>query len=343
MKALVLERPGEIPEFVLEERNIPELGPSDLLIEVAACGICYHDILVMQGVLRRGVKNRVVLGHEISGTVSDIGDKVTGFAVGDKVVSIFTEPCGYCKYCLSDMEQRCENGRGIGHRIDGGFAEKVVLDQNALVKISSTADLIKASIYGCPIGVAYNAIVDVALLKAGERVLVTGAGGGLGVHSIQIAKAIGANVFAITTSPEKYENISSLGVDELIVSEDELDFSDIVMALSEDKGMDVVIENVAGQTFLKSFRSLSQFGRMVIVGAVDASKIDLSPAELIFRDAHLMGTGGCTRRQLFEIANMVEQGQIEPVVSRTYGLADVLQAYNAMRNKETFGRIALTP
>ena len=343
MKALVLERPGEIPEFVLEERGIPALGTSDVLVDVAACGICYHDILVMQGVLRRGVKDRVVLGHEISGIVANIGENVTAFEIGDHVVSILTEPCGNCKYCVSGMEQRCENGRGIGHSIDGGFAEQVLLDQNALVKISSTADLIKASIYGCPIGVAYNAIVDVGSLKPEEKVLITGAGGGLGVHSIQIARAIGANVFAITTSPEKYENISALGADELIVSEDGLDFSDIVMALSEDKGMDLVVENVAGQTFLKSFRSLSQFGRMVILGAVDASKIDLSPAELIFRDAHLMGTGGCTKRQLSEIANMVEKSAIEPIISRTYGFDEVLEAYKAMRGKQTFGRIALTP
>tara|TARA_B100000029_G_C17291057_1_gene857015 strand:- start:104 stop:829 length:726 start_codon:yes stop_codon:yes gene_type:complete len=241
------------------------------------------------------------------------------------------------------MEQRCENGRGIGHRIDGGFAENVVLNQNALVKIDRNADLIQASIYGCPIGVAYNAIVEVALLKSGEKILITGAGGGLGVHSIQIAKAVGADVFAVTTSPDKYDRISNLGVDQLILSEPELDFSEIVMALSEDKGMDVVVENVAGQTFLKSFKSLSQFGRMVIVGAIDESKIDLSPAELIFRDAHLMGTGGCTRRQLSEIANMVKQGRIEPIISKAYELGEVLDAYKSMRNKETFGRIALIP
>jgi D-arabinose 1-dehydrogenase-like Zn-dependent alcohol dehydrogenase len=343
MKALVLEKPGELPEFSLENRDIPALGSKDVLVKVEACGICYHDILVMQGVLRRGVKDRVVLGHEISGTVSDIGSDVSSFKTGDKVVSIFTEPCGYCKYCIEDMEQRCVNGKGIGHRIDGGFAEYVKLHQNALVEISQDADLKAACIYGCPIGVAYNAINDVAKLKPGETVLITGAGGGLGVHSVQIAKAIGANVLAITTSYEKVDRITELGADDVILSDEELDFSDVAMALTSDEGVNVVIENVAGLTFGKSFRSLSQFGRMVIVGAIGPLNIDLNPAELIFRDAHLIGTGGCTRKQLKTIANMVQTNQIRPVVSRTFKLEDVLDAYKSMRNKETFGRIALTP
>ena len=99
----------------------------DVLVKVHACGLCYHDVLVMQGVLRRGVKERVVLGHEISGTVAQVGDSVEGFKVGDPVASIFTEPCGYCDQCRRGMEQRCANGRGIGHRIDGGLAEFVKL------------------------------------------------------------------------------------------------------------------------------------------------------------------------------------------------------------------------
>ena len=229
------------------------MDAKDVLVKVHACGLCYHDVLVMQGVLRRGVKERVVLGHEISGTVAQVGDSVEGFKVGDPVASIFTEPCGYCDQCRRGMEQRCANGRGIGHRIDGGLAEFVKLHENALVTLSEGTDLDGASLYSCPIGVAYNAIKDVAGLQAGERALVTGAGGGLGVHSIQIAKAIGASVFAVTTSPEKMDRLSEVGADEVLLVDD-LDFSELGDGYERRRGR----ERSGGERGRSDFQQLLQ-------------------------------------------------------------------------------------
>ena len=342
MKALVLAEAGETPKFRIEDRELPALGSGDVLVKVNACGICYHDVLVMQGILRRGVKENVVLGHEISGTVAQLGSNVVDFQVGEPVASIFTEPCTECKYCLQGMEQRCANGRGIGHRIDGGFAEYVKLDQNALVSLSSDIDLDQACILGCPIAVAYNAIKDVAKLQAGEKVLVTGAGGGLGVHSIQIAHSLGATVFAVTSSSEKIDLLNDLGVDEVLLNED-LDFNELVMAFTGDDGVDVVVENIIGSTFQSSLRSLGQFGRMVIVGAIGPEHISVNPAELIFRDAHIMGTGGATRQQLKEVARLVELGSIKPLVSQSFSLDQVGAAYQHMRDRKTFGRVIVKP
>ena len=124
---------------------------------------------------------------------------------------------------------------------------------------------------------------------------------------------------------------------------DDLDFSELVMALTEDVGIDVVVENVVSTTFNSSFRSLAQFGRMVIVGAIGAGQIELNPAELIFRDAHIMGTGGATRQQLREVASLVEQGRIRPIVSQSFPLEEATEAYRAMREKQTFGRVTLQP
>ena len=342
MRALILEEPGEEPRLAIEERELPTLGLRDVLVQVHACGICYHDVLVMQGVLRRGVKERVVLGHEISGTVAQVGEAVEGFQVGDKVASIFTEPCGECEQCRRGREQRCVRGRGIGHRIDGGFAEYVKLHQNALVSLPPGADLDTACIYGCPIGVAYNAITEVAQLQAGERALVTGAGGGLGVHSIQIARAAGATVFAVTSSPEKEDRLRELGASEVVLAGD-MDFSELVRALTGDEGIDVVVENVGSITFKSSLASLAQFGRVVIVGAIGPGRIEMSPAELIFRDAHIMGTGGATRQQLKDVANLVERGLISPVVSQSFPLEEAATAYRLMRESKTFGRVTLKP
>ena len=343
MKALVLDKAGESPTLILEDREIPNIEPREVLIKVHACGFCYHDVLVMQGVLRRGVKEKVVLGHEISGIVASVGTEINQFQEGDKVASIFTQPCGHCQFCTSSMEQRCVNGIGIGHRSDGGFAEYVKLHENALVKLSETVDLDAASIYGCPIGVAYNAIKYVAKLKPGEKALVTGAGGGHGVHSIQIARSIGATVFAVTGSPSKADQLTEIGAQEILLAQDDLDYSEIVMALTEDQGVNVVIENVTGAAFQSSLNSMSQFGRMVIVGDIGGGSIRLNSAELIFRDAHIMGAGGATRKQLQEVAELVEQNQLQPIISTTYPLEEALDAYRYIKEQRPLGRVILKP
>ena len=148
-------------------------------------------------------------------------------------------------------------------------------------------------------------------------------------------------VFAVTTSPEKMDRLSEAGADEALLADDALDFSELVMAMTGDEGVDVVVENVAGVTFNSSFRSLGQFGRMVIVGAIGSGQIAVNPAEIIFRDAHIMGTGGSTRKQLREVADLVAQGRVSPVVSQSYSFDEAVEAYRAMLNKETFGRVVM--
>ena len=122
MRALVLEKPGIPPVLTVKETPIPSPGPGEVLVEVEACGFCHHDFLVMAGVLRRGVKPGVILGHEISGTVVQPGEGVTTIATGDRVVSLLTNACGRCERCRSAREHRCIYGEGIGHGRDGGFA-----------------------------------------------------------------------------------------------------------------------------------------------------------------------------------------------------------------------------
>ena len=149
MKALVLEEPGEEPKLSVKDVETPQLGPQDVLVKVAACGFCHHDVAVMQGLLRRGVKPRVILGHEISGEVAEVGDLVTGVSLGDQVVSLLTESCGLCPRCRTGHEYRCLYAKGIGHAIDGGFAEFVKLKENGLAIIPQGIDLEGACLFAC--------------------------------------------------------------------------------------------------------------------------------------------------------------------------------------------------
>lgn len=342
MKALVLETPGEPPSLAVKEVHTPIPGLHEVLVRVAACGLCHHDIAVMQGLLRRNVKPHMILGHEISGRVVKLGPQVTSINVGDRVISSLTTFCGQCKHCLSGREYRCFRSQGIGHAIDGGFAEFVKLPEATLVAVPQGISLYEASIFACPIGVALQAIRDVALVRAEERVLVAGAGGGLGVHSVQIASALGARVFAVTSSPDKVEFLERISSAEVILA-DKLDFSEIVLAMTEEIGVDLVVNTVGASLFRSSIDSLSTFGRLMLLGEITGESASINPAELLFRDISILASTGSSQRHIKDVANMVGSGSIKPVVPLTFGFEEATTAYQLMRARKTFGRVLLVP
>ena len=342
MKALFVKQPGPTPEFEIRGVDTPEAGPNDVVIEVHAAGLCGHDIAIMTGLLRRGVDHSVILGHEISGTIAQLGSDVTGLAKGDPVVASLTASCGQCDRCNSGLDYRCRNGSGVGHGVNGGFAEYVKLPATGVTPLPSDIDLVGASLIACPIGVCVRAAKSVARVSAGESVLVTGAGGGLGVHAVQIAGALGAQVFAATSSPEKLDGLDSYAPGGAILG-GELDFSELVLAFTEDQGADVVIDTVGSATFRSAIRSLSQYGRMVLLGEVEGSRASLNLTDIMFRDAAIYGSTGASRPDIEAAVELVASGDVQPVVHTTMPLEDAAEAVSLVTSRQATGRVALTP
>ena len=357
MKALVLSQPGRHPRLDIKDLPVPEPGPNEALVQVAACGFCHHDLLVMSGVLRRGVKEDVVLGHEIAGTVVEIGDEVTSLAPDDRVVSLLTNACGRCLRCRQGREHRCLEGEGIGHGRDGGFAEFVKISEFSLIPLPDSLSLDQAALLACPLGVVVQGITEVATLAPGETMLVTGAGGGLGVHAVQVGVALGARVLAVTSSPEKVAVLEELGADAVLdtglqlqvrgsgsqgAAGPGLDFSEVVRGLTDDEGVDVVIDTVGSPLFESSFSSLGSYGRWVLLGEVAGEPVRLNPAELIFRDARIMGSSGTSRASVQHAAGLVAQGLVRPVVQQVLPLEQAATAFELMRERKILGRVVLT-
>ena len=290
MRALILQTPGNPPQLTVAERPKPIPAPGEALVRVAACGFCHHDRLVMAGALRRGV----TLGHEIAGIVEGTAPGVHRVQPGDRVVALLTNACGQCDRCRAGRQHRCRRGPGIGHARDGGFAEYVAISQHSLLPIPDALPLAQSALLACPAGVALQALTATALAP-GETVAITGAGGGLGVHAVQLAAALGARALAVTSSPQKAPSLTALGADQVIET-GELDFAEIIMALTADQGADVVIDTVGAATIQSSIKSLAQYGRLALLGEV-GGKGDLNTLipEIIFRDAqitvllHLLG------------------------------------------------------
>ena len=211
-------------------------------------------------------------------------------------------------------EHRCRNGEGIGHGRNGGFAEYVTVSQHSLVKLPDGLELTSAALLACPAGVALQALTAVEA-SAGETVVVTGAGGGLGVHAVQFAAALGARTLAVSSSPHKAQAIARYGADEVIEA-GELDFAEIVMALTADEGADVVIDTVGAATLHSSLCSLAQYGRLALLGEVggEGSLRGVIP-EIVFRDARVMGVSGVSRSTLEQTVALDCGGEAEAGVA----------------------------
>jgi D-arabinose 1-dehydrogenase-like Zn-dependent alcohol dehydrogenase len=153
---------------------------------------------------------------------------------------------------------------------------------------------------------------------------------------------MGARTLAVTSSPDKVERLEELNADELLVA-GELDFGELALALTEDKGVDVVVNTVGSEMFDSCLRALAPYGRMLILGEISGGTITLNPAELVFKEARLIGSAGTNKQNLSGAIDMVSQGMIQPLVSEMYSFKDIHIAYQSMVKRESFGRITLKP
>ena len=353
MRALSVIRAGRPPALAMTERPVPAPAPGEILLRVDAAGFCHHDLLVMAGVLRRGVLPGVTLGHEIAGAVVAVADDVSDWRPGDRAVSLLTAACGNCPRCRAGREHRCPNGAGIGHGRHGGFADYVSLPTTALLPVPDAIPPAEAALLACPAGVALHA-VNAAEIAAGDAVVITGAGGGLGVHAIQLAAMRGAQVIAVTTSPDKTPLLETLGaapVIELDDADSDADAGDgdtlaaIIMAMTDDAGADAVIDTVGPPMWPATLHCLGQYGRLALLGDVSGDAVPIPLAELIFRDLRIHGVAGVNRDTLLETIALAAAGRLRPVVSRTFPLTaeGALAAWTLLSERRAAGRIVLLP
>ncbi|MBI4240777.1 MAG: alcohol dehydrogenase catalytic domain-containing protein, partial [Candidatus Rokubacteria bacterium] len=220
MRAVVTPHPGDYDVMELREVPVPSLRPREVLVRNFASGVCFHDHLIRVGVMKRGITFPLILGHEGAGIVEAIGPEVHSLKPGERVACTqWTEACGMCRFCRTNREPLCAERKLFGHDRDGTYAEFFKIQADSLLRLPAEIPFEEGAILSCAIGTVLAAIRDVGRTQAGERLLVTGAGGGLGVHAIQVGKLCGAVVIAETSSVEKVPLIRQLGADEVVVSE----------------------------------------------------------------------------------------------------------------------------
>lgn len=340
MKAVVLEDFGD-PEVLenLTEMLVPRPAGNEVLLKVRACGVCYLDSIVRAGI-RPGIRLPLVLGHESAGEVVELGPEAVGFQVGDRVASTYRVVCGHCYYCRAENSALCINVQAAGVDRDGGYAEYTVLPVSSLSLIPDDVSDEQATMAGCVLGAVYKAVVDKARVRAGDNVLVTGSGGGAGIHAVQLSANSGARVIAATRSAAKVEAIRSAGADEVVVgTEDEM--VERVKELTDGRGVEVVLDTVGQATSRLSFRSLARGGRLVFIGELGVEPVKVSVPRMLYRETEIYGVASPSVGELAKILTLIEQGKIEPAVGTVLDLADASQAHRMLADHSNIGRVVL--
>jgi len=339
MRAVVATAYGG-PEM-LELRTVgrPVPGPDQMLIEVAACGVCGHDRHARRGDFPLS-RPPFVMGHEIAGTVVETGSSLRGFSVGERVAVTQRISCGSCAACLAGKDNVCMAGEGFyGEGPSGGYGDYVVASARNAVHIPEGIPLDVAAVCGCAIGTGFHALRRSAL-GAGDTVVITGAGGGVGLNAVRLAAITGLRAIAVTSSPAKESALRDAGAAAVIVSPDQ-QFHEQVRVLTRGAGADGVIEIAGSPTFRSSIRSLRAGGRLVFVGNVVPGPVHLNPAVPILKEIELVGSGHVTRADLERVLQLVADGRISPTIAARFPRDDAIEAHRRLDDRSSTGRMVL--
>lgn len=338
MRARRIAEWGGDPELA----TLADPAPSDgeVLVRVEACGVGLTVLNCIDGNLGDAPEDLPrVPGHEWVGTIVDVGAGVSRKRIGERVTAYFYLFCGDCPRCLAGRESRCANLRGfVGVHRDGGYAELATLPERNAIALPDGIDPVLATAIpdavATPVHVARRAGIE-----PGERVVVIAAGGGVGIHMVQVAAARGAEVLGLDASPAKLAYLR----DELgVAAADSSDFSAVALPDGWEQGADVVVDFLGRPQSLRwALDHLGLDGRLVTLTTFPGQEVAISPRELVFSQLSVLGSRYASRFELAEAARLVADGRVRPVIGARAGIEDVDRIHDALRAGELLGRGAL--
>ncbi len=342
MKAVVINEHGSVDKLVYTDFEEPEISPSEVLVKVNACGINHLDIWVREGLPGITIPLPHILGCEITGEITGVGDAVKGLSTSQHVLIAPGINCGRCEYCLSSNDSLCHEFRIMGLQVDGGYAEYAKAPAENIIPISERLSFEEWAAVPLVFLTAWHMLKARAGLSIGETVLIHAAGSGIGSAAIQIAKLSGAEVITTVGNDEKLEKAKKLGADHVINYLRD-DFVKEVNKFTDNKGVDVVFEHIGPETWEKSLLCLKRGGRIVTCGATSGPTVSF---DLRFLFAKQLSISGCymgSRKELMDVLRLIESGRLKPVVDSVFPLKDAAAAQTKMLDRKQFGKIVLVP
>jgi NADPH:quinone reductase-like Zn-dependent oxidoreductase len=344
MKSIRFHAFGGADVLRYEDAPKPEIGPTDVLINLKAAALNHLDLWVRSGARERNIPLPHIPGSDGSGIVAEAGSAVNWIKPGDRVLISSGLSCGHCEMCLGGRDNLCLEYRVLGVREDGTYAEFVRVPALNVFPIPEGLDFNEAAAIPVVFLTAWHMLVTLAKIRPGEIALVHGAGSGVGSAAIQIARMIGARVITTAGSHEKLKKAQELGADDLI-NYQEKDFVEEVRRITEKKGVDVVFEHVGGEVLEKSITVLARGGRLVTCGATSefAAKMDIR--YVYSRHQSILGSWMGVKSELIEVLRFFtgpkSKRRLNPVIDKVFPLAQAADAHRRMEERKNFGKIVL--
>ncbi len=335
MKAVVLYEHGGQEQLIYETAyQDPEIGPGDVLVRVKASSLNYHDVFTRRGMPGIKLNLPVIPGLDVAGEIAEIGPDVDGWSIGDRV--------------LVDPINRVEGGLQ-GETCDGGMAELCRARAHQLIRIPDGVSFAQAASLPVAYGTAHRMMFENGNVKAGEKMLVLGASGGVGTCCVLLGKKMGMEVIACAGSQDKLDRLTALGADH-VLNYNETDFRKEIIEMygkphrrTYDGGVDVVVNFTGGDTWVNSFKCMRRGGRLLTCGATAGFDPKTDIRFIWTFELKICGSNSWTKQDLVDLMSYIEDGSMLPVIDTVLPLEQGADGVRMIEDREVFGKIIIEP
>lgn len=308
-----------------------------VLVEVEACGVCHRDCVDRDGRFKF-MRLPVTPGHEAVGRVVAVGPSVNLWQVGDRVATFHRDHCGRCDACQAGDSGLCAAGATVlGLVVDGGYASHLCASERTFYRAPDDLTAAQAAILHCTYGTAYRGLTRFGHIRAGQRVLITGANGGVGAAAIQVARALDARVTAVIRNRQNEPFVADLGADEVVVTDG------VAIHKAVRGRFDAALECVGQPTFNGSLRALRPGGRMVVIGNVSPQRAQVNLGYIILNSVHISGSRGADGRDMTGLIELHRRRPWPIPIHAEMPLDEADRAQRMVKAGGLHGRIVVVP
>lgn len=340
MRAAFFTQHGGPEVMVYGDQPAPIPGPNEVLVQIKAAALNRLDKWVRDGWPGLKLKLPHIPGSDGAGVVVQASAD-SGLQLGERVVINTNVGCGRCEFCVNGQDNLCANWHLLGETTDGTCAEYVSLPAPQLLRLPETTSFEQAAAAGLVYQTAWHSLITRGQIRAGESVLIVGAGGGVNTASIQIAKLAGCLVYVVGSDEKKLALAQALGAD-VLIDRSKDDWGKKIFQLTNRRGVDVVVDNVGAATMMTSLRAARKGGRILTVGNTAGPKFEFDNRYLFGKHLSLLGSTMSTRAEFATVMALVFAGKLKPVIDSTFALAEIRAAHERLERGEVLGKVVVT-